>query len=198
MIGSLRGTLLDRSPRGELLVEVGGVGYRVSAPSGTLAAVGPSGSPVFLHVHTHVRDDAIVLYGFGTADERQCFEVLIGTHGVGPALALAILSALSPVALRRAVANEDVDALVGVPGVGLKTARRLVMELKSQLGEEAADDPGLVAAGPGLPGPRAEVQAALISLGYGADEVRHALREVGETSAEDMLRSALRQMAAVR
>ena len=96
VIGSLRGTLADRPATGEVLVEVGGVGYRASVPAATFAALGPTGSEVFLHVHTHVREDAIVLYGFAHADERRCFEALIGAHGVGPALALAILSSLSP------------------------------------------------------------------------------------------------------
>ena len=100
MIGSLRGLLLDRSARGEVLVEVGGVGYRVQVATPTLAALGAElGSTVFLYVHTHVREDALVLYGFATADERQCFEALLGAHGVGPAVALAILSVHSPAAL---------------------------------------------------------------------------------------------------
>ncbi|HZT64882.1 MAG TPA: Holliday junction branch migration protein RuvA [Acidimicrobiales bacterium] len=200
MIGSLRGVLLDRLPKGELLVEVGGVGYRVTVPAGTLSATGPAGSPVFLHVHTHVRDDAIILFGFATSEERHCFEALIGAHGVGPAVALAILSTHSPVALRRAVATDDVDALVLVPGIGRKTAVRLIMELKARF--EVPDDPGeaLVALGAGhAPTARAEVQAALAGLGYGADEVREALRDVSEeASAEQMLRGALRNMAAAR
>ena len=133
MIGSLRGVLLDRFAKGELLVEVGGVGYRVVVPTGTLGAVGELGAPVFLHVHTAVREDAIVLYGFATAEERTCFEALVGAHGVGPALALAILSVHSPSALRRVVLNDDVDALTEVPGVGKKTAARLLLELKSRL-----------------------------------------------------------------
>ena len=103
MIGSLRGTLLDRPAPGEVIVEVGGVGYRASLPTSTLAGLGAPGSEVFLHVHTHVREDAIVLYGFAHADERRCFEALLGAHGVGPSLALAILSALSPAALSTAV-----------------------------------------------------------------------------------------------
>ncbi|MBA3655459.1 MAG: Holliday junction branch migration protein RuvA, partial [Actinobacteria bacterium] len=122
MIGSLRGVVLDRFASGELLVEVGGVGYRVTVAAGTHAVIDGVGAPVFLHVHTHVREDAIVLYGFTTADERACFEALLGAHGVGPALAINILSSLSPVSLRRAVSTDDVDALTVVPGVGRKTA----------------------------------------------------------------------------
>lgn len=199
MIGSLRGVILERTPAGELLVEVGGVGYRVSVPAGTLALAGPPGSPVFLHVHTHVREDAIILYGFAGSDERDCFHALIGTHGVGPALALGILSTHSPGALRRAVAADDVDALVMVPGIGRKTAVRLLVELKARLEVPDGDAP-LAAVVPGAaPGPRAEVQAALVGLGYAADEVRQVLRDVpDDDSAEEMLRSALRQMAGAR
>lgn len=139
MIGSLRGVLLerlavaDRTAGIELLVEVGGVGYRLVVPAGTSAVLGEAGSPVFLHVHTHVREDAIVLYGFATREERVCFEALLGAHGVGPGLALAILSVHSPAALRRALFTDDVDALTLVPGVGKKTAARLLLELKSRL-----------------------------------------------------------------
>ena len=133
MIGSLRGTLADRPATGEVLVEVGGVGYRASVPASTFAALGPTGSEVFLHVHTHVREDAIVLFGFAHADERRCFEALIGAHGVGPSLALAILSSLSPASLSTAVLEDDVDTLCLVPGVGKKTAARLLLELKARL-----------------------------------------------------------------
>lgn len=198
MIGSLRGVVLERLPKGELLVEVGGVGYRVSVPATTLAAAGAAGSPVFLHVHTHVRDDAIVLYGFASSEERVCFEALIGAHGIGPAVALAILSTHTPAALRRAVLNDDVDALVLVPGIGKKTATRLLMELKSQL--DVPLDSGVVAVGPSeAPSARTEVQAALAGLGYAADEIREVLRDAPDSaSAEDMLRGALRQMAAAR
>ena len=133
MIGSLRGVLLDRTATGEVLVEVGGVGYRATVAPTTLVALGELGSQVFLHVHTHVREDALILYGFATLDERRCFEALIGAHGVGPALALAILSVHSPGALRRALLSDDVDALTLVPGVGKKTAARLLVELKSRL-----------------------------------------------------------------
>jgi Holliday junction DNA helicase RuvA len=199
MIGSLRGVLLDRFARGELLVEVGGVGYRVVVPAGTLGVVGELGAPVFLHVHTCVREDAIVLYGFATGEERTCFEALLGAHGVGPALALAILSVHSPTALRRAVVNDDGDALSEVPGVGKKTAARLLLELKSRL---ELPDVGaeLVAVGGGTAlAAQSEVRAALAGLGYGADEVREAVRGLPhEGSVEELLRAALRSLAAVR
>ena len=202
MIGSVRGTLLDRTPSGEVLVEVGGVGYRVTCAASTVGTIGELGAPVFLHVHTHVREDAIVLFGFATRDERACFEALLGAHGVGPSLALAILSAHSPLSLRRALASDDVDALTMVPGVGKKTAARLLIELKSRLDLDGDDDAALAAVatnGHGGGSARAEVRAALAGLGYGPDEVREATRELDDDGpVEDLLRSALRQLAGVR
>jgi holliday junction DNA helicase RuvA len=213
VIGSLRGVVLDRVTRAgqaaEVLLEVGGVGYRVVVPSGAISQLGPPGSAAFLHVHTHVREDAIVLYGFPTREERGCFEELIGAHGVGPAVALALLSVHSPAALQRAVESDDADALMLVPGIGKKTATRLLMELKSRLSLDL-DDPDLRL----VPGPagssngaatgdaaatRTEVRTALASLGYGADEIRLALARLpAEGTVEDQLRLALREMAAVR
>jgi Holliday junction DNA helicase RuvA len=204
VIGSVRGVLLDRSARGgagEVLVEAGGVGYRVVVPTGTLAMLGELGAPVFLHVHTHVREDALVLYGFATREERACFEALIAAHGVGPAVGLAILSVHSPAALRRAVASEDRAALTLVPGIGAKTAARLLIDLKAKLDLDDGEEPALslVGAGRGVGGTRSEVRAALAGLGYGADEVRHALAGLPDAeSVEDLLKAALRQLAAAR
>jgi Holliday junction DNA helicase RuvA len=200
VIGSLRGILLDRSPKGEVLVEVGGVGYRVLVPASAHGVLGELGSPVFLHVHTHVREDAIVLYGFPSADERASFEALLGTHGVGPAVALNILSVHSPAALRRAVAADDVDALTLVPGIGKKTAARLLLELKSRLDlPEGGVDLVLVGVGGMVASPRNDVRNALAALGYGVEEVREAVRELpDEGTVEDLLRLALRQLAVAR
>ena len=210
MIGSLRGVLLDRvlrgdHPSGEALVEVAGVGYRVTVPASALVRLGELGSAVFLHVHTHVREDAIVLYGFSSRDERRCFESLIAAHGVGPAVAVALLSIHSPAALRRAVATSDAAALTLVPGVGAKTASRLLIELKSRFDFEF-DEPELVsvgsngAGGAGSAGrAQAEVRVALAGLGYGADEVRAALGGLpAEGAVEDLLRQALRHLAVAR
>lgn len=204
MIGSLRGVLLDRVARpdqsGEVLLEVGGVGYRVVVPAGTMARFGELGAAVFVHVHTHVREDALILYGFATRDERACFEALIGAHGVGPAVALNLLSVHSPAALRRAVATDDLDALKLVPGIGAKTVARLLIELKARLDLDL-DQPDLVVVGPagvtGGPGtPRSEVRAALAGLGYGHDEVREALAVLpDEGSVEQLLTLALRQLS---
>ena len=193
MIGSLRGTLLDRPATGEVIVEVGGVGYRASVPTSVLASLGPVGSDVFLHVHTHVREDAIVLYGFAHADERRCFEALLGAHGVGPSLALAILSALSPASLSTAVLEDDLATLCLVPGVGKKTAARLLLELKARL-----DLPTLGGgATPTTAGgsARGEARAALAELGYTPDEIAGALEAVdGDTGVEEMVRTALREL----
>jgi len=207
VIGSIRGTLLDRWPTGEVLVEAGGVGYRVQVAPSSLPALGELGDPVFLHVHTHVREDAIVLYGFPTREERACFEALIGAHGVGPALGLAILAVHSPAALAWALAADDVDALTLVPGVGKKTAARLLVELKSRLDVDL--DVALVAVGAGVGGvsaglggglgARAEVRAALAGLGYGPDEVRVAIQALPDDGpVEDLLKAALRTLAAAR
>jgi Holliday junction DNA helicase RuvA len=193
MIGSLRGVLLDRSPTGEVTVEVGGVGYRAVVAPRTLADLGELGSPVFLYTHLHVREDAMVLYGFLTGEERVCFEALIGAHGVGPALALAILSVHTPSALRRALFDDDVAALTLVPGVGKKTAARLLIDLKTRL---EVPDLEIVPAGGSV---RADLGAALAGLGYQPDEVREVLRELpGEGNVDVLLRDALKLLATSR
>jgi Holliday junction DNA helicase RuvA len=193
MIGSVRGTVIERSPTGEVLVEVGGVGYRCLVPLGAIPALTP-GAQGFLFTHLHVREDAMTLYGFPTRDERDTFEILIGASGVGPKLALAMLSVHSPGALRRCVADDDVDTLCVVPGVGKRTAQKLMVELKNRLGVPDVD---LVDTGAdGGPNPRAEVRAALTELGYSADEVRDALRELPDDgTVGDLLRAALKQLA---
>jgi len=196
VIGSLRGVVVARTAEAELVVEVGGVGYRVSVTPATAVNTGPTGAEVFLHVHTHVREDAIVLYGFVHDDERRCFEALLGAHGVGPALALAILSVLSPAALSTAVLEDDVDTLCSVPGVGRKTAARLLIDLKSRLA--LPDFSSAPAVGDGASASaRAEARAALAELGYSPEEIRAALDVVREdTGVEELLRLALRELAA--
>lgn len=200
MIGFVRGTLVDRSPHGEVLVDVGGLGYRVLVSPGTLVELGPLGGTVALHTHLHVREDALTLYGFGSADERSCFEALLGAHGVGPALAQAILSVHRPTALRQVLAGDDVDALCLVPGVGKKTATRLLLELKTRLDVPEGDLSALLGDGPLAGGhERREVREALASLGYGPDEVREALRDLpDEGDAATQLRAALGRMGAGR
>jgi Holliday junction DNA helicase RuvA len=195
MIGSVRGRVLERSVAGEVLVEVGGVGYRAHVPLGAVPALEP-GAQAFLFTHLHVRDDAMVLYGFPTRDERDTFEALIGASGVGPKLALAILSVHSPGALRRALLDDDLDALTLVPGVGRRTAQKLLVDLKSRLDVPDVDITG--APSPGAT-PRTELREALAGLGYGPDEIRDALGVLPtDGSVEDLLRAALKQLAAAR
>ncbi|HUZ10908.1 MAG TPA: Holliday junction branch migration protein RuvA [Acidimicrobiales bacterium] len=194
MIGSLRGSLAARTGTGEVIVEVGGVGYRLAVTPATAAALG-TGGEVMLHVHTHVREDALVLYGFLHDDERRCFEALLGAHGVGPSLALNVLAVLSPAALSTAVLEEDADTLCAVPGVGRKTAARLLIDLKSRL--DLPDLSGLTTGSPASErSPQAEARAALAELGYGPEEIRGALDGLHEEmGVEDLLRLALRELA---
>ena len=198
MIGSLRGQLLDRDLHGgELLVEVGGLGHRVVVTPALATTIGGPGDEVFVHVHHHQREDAQLLYGFATIDERRVFEALISAHGVGPALGLAILSVHSPADLKVVLAAEDVDALCLVPGVGKKTATRLLVELKSKLDLPDVDLRTLDRPVPDeAPGPHLEVRQALESLGYGSDEVRAALRQLpAEGDPAILTRDALRRIA---
>jgi Holliday junction DNA helicase RuvA len=193
VIGSLRGTVLERSAPGEVLIEVGGVGYRVAVPPGTLALLDPGG-PAFLFTHLLVREEVLALYGFPDREQRDTFESLMGATGVGPKLALAILSVHSPSSLRRAVIESDLDALTLVPGVGKRTAQRLLIELAARLGAPTPEP-----SGDGGPSPRAEVRAALEGLGYGPEEVREVLvRLPDDGSVEVMLRDALKLLALAR
>ncbi len=195
MIGSVRGEVLERAATGEVLVEVGGVGYRVLVPLGAIPALDP-GSSTFLFTHLHAREDAMTLFGFPTRDERDTFEVLIGASGVGPKLALAILSVHSPGVLRRALVDDDVDALTLVPGVGKRTAQRLLVELKARLevpAIEPADSESTTTSA------RTEVRAALSGLGYQTDEVRDVMAQLPEDGpVEDLLREALKLLAVTR
>lgn len=194
MIGSLRGRVVSRPSPTEAVIEVGGVGYRVNLTTAGAAAAAVRTDELFVHVHTHAREDALVLYGFLHQDELRCFEALLGAHGVGPALALAVLSVLSPAVLSTAVLEDDVDTLCAVPGVGRKTAARLLIDLKSRLALPDLSDVGTVAGTPAAG--RSEVRAALTELGYGPDEIRGATESLDEGPVPDMLRAALRELAA--
>lgn len=197
MIGSLRGTLLARGPA-DVTVEVGGLGYRLAVTPATSVRLGTEGSEVFVWVHHHIREGAQTLFGFSTLDEREVFEVLVGTHGVGPALGLAILSTHSPATLRTAVATEDLAALCLVPGVGRKTAQRLLVELASRLEVGEVD----LTAGSGTsssatgPSAHADVRDALAALGYGADEIGAVVRDLpADGEPAELIRRALQRLA---
>jgi holliday junction DNA helicase RuvA len=199
VIGLLRGRVVLRSAEGEVIVDVSGVGYRVAVTPATAVAlmVGGSANEATLFTHTHVREDAIVLYGFIHDDERRCFEVLLGSHGVGPSLALAIMAVLSPASLSTAVLEDDLDTLCTVPGVGRKTAARLVIELKSRLDlpDLSLEIPGSSGAGASRTS-RSEARAALAELGYAPEEIRGALDGLrDDVGVEEMLRLALRELA---
>lgn len=194
MIGSLRGVVIERLDEGRVLVEVSGVGYIVHVTPRVLAELEPT-SPVFLHVHHHIREDQQTLFGFLHRDERLTFQTLLATHGIGPALALAIVATHTPMALFDIVASGDTAALTLVPGVGKKTAERLMIELKSRLtvpvlpGSEREGDGSIVGA----------VRDALIGLGYSEAEARDALRDAPSgTDREELLRQALRSLGTRR
>ena len=195
MIGSLRGVLIDKDPEGEIVIEVSGVGYRVSVNPRTLADLSDTGADAFVHVHHHIREDDQHLYGFATLVERKCFESVIGAHGVGPALGMAVLATLPPEDLRHAVATEDVDALCLVPGVGKKTAQRMVLELKNRLELSPHLENDVSAAGQKNTTSLADVREALRQMGFGIEEVRLAVEGLEGEDTSAMLREALQRMA---
>jgi holliday junction DNA helicase RuvA len=200
VIGSLRGTLLDRSTAAsgaaEALVEVAGVGYRVTVTPATLAGLGEVGAAVFLFTHHLVREDAQELIGFPSRGERDAFELLLGAHGVGRSLALAILSVHPPTALRTIVAESDLKALCLVPGVGKKTAERLLLELRNRL-DVAGGAIDIPAPGSSM-GAMASVREALSGLGYGPEEVRDATADLSGDDASALLKRALQKLAVSR
>jgi len=191
VIAALRGTLAQKNPS-RLIVEVGGVGYDVQVPLSTFYALGDVGAPVSLRVHTHVREDVIALYGFATSLEQDLFERLIAIGGVGPRLALSVLSGIEPAELIRAVRLQDVARLTAIPGVGKKTAERIGLELKDRL------PPSLEAAGharvEGTPGDqlRADLLSALLNLGYHRTAAEKAIETALKGSADVGFEKALR------
>jgi Holliday junction DNA helicase RuvA len=198
VIGSLRGELVHRSSA-EVLVEVGGVGYRVTVSPTTAVALGDPGDHVRVHVHHHVREDAQSLFGFATREERDCFEALLGAHGVGPSLALAILSVHEPDALARILAEDDLGALCLVPGVGKKTAARLLVELKARLSIPDLGEPFPSAGSASPRSARTDVRDALAGLGYTVEEIRVAVAELPDDGdAGLLLRDALARLAVSR
>ncbi|HEV2333758.1 MAG TPA: Holliday junction branch migration protein RuvA [Gammaproteobacteria bacterium] len=188
MIGFLRGVILRKQPP-HLLVEVHGVGYEVEAPMSTFYDLPDAGAEVTLFTHLVVREDAQVLFGFGTEAERRFFRSLIRVNGVGPKLALTILSGISVDGFVRCVRENDAAALTRLPGIGKKTAERLVVEMRDRL-----DETGVPAAATGAKAnPRDEALSALISLGYKPQEASAMLQGIKETglSSEELIRRAL-------
>lgn len=198
MIGQLRGRLAEKRPN-QLLVDVGGVGYLVQVPLSTYASVGELHAEVTLLIHTHVREDALALYGFISSREKHFFELLLSASGVGPALALKILSGMTVEELVPAIRGGDLGRLTKIPGVGRKTAERIVVELKDKL-ESVAVEPAKPAA-PSAAGAEADVISALVNLGYDAraaeSAAAEAKRETGSSSNfESLLRTSLQALSA--
>lgn len=202
MIGRLRGTLLDKQPPW-LVVDVAGVGYELEASMTTLVALPATGESVTLYTHLTVRDDAHLLYGFVRDQERTLFRALIKVNGVGPKLALAILSGMDENAFRRCVLDDDVKSLTRLPGVGKKTAERLIIEMRDRFPHWEAPEPGVAGPNGTAPSgeprqdPLADAEAALVSLGYKPAEAARMLAGLeGEDSTEAMIKAALsRRMA---
>lgn len=189
MIGSLRGRLTLKQPP-TLLLEVGGIGYEVQAPMSTFYQLPDTGAELSLYTHLITREDARELYGFATLDERSLFRSLIRISGVGGRMALSILSGMSAEDFAACVQGNDAATLVKIPGVGKKTAERLIVEMKDRLAELGT---GAVAVAAGGGGAQQEAHSALIALGYRAPEVSRMLREIDTDgrSAEDIIRLAL-------
>jgi holliday junction DNA helicase RuvA len=186
MISRLRGTVVARHGAG-IVVDVGGVGYLVAATPRVAARVGEETT---VETYLHVREDALQLYGFASAEERELFELLLGVSGVGPKVALAIVSGSPAAELRRAIVREDTARFEAIPGIGRKTAQRVVLELKEKLGAQGLE------AGPARRGRPLLARDALVELGWSVVEADRVLAEIDETlPVEDQVRAALKKAA---
>lgn len=192
MIASIKGVVLNKRPEG-IIVDVNGIGYQISIPLCSLGDIPEPGNAVFLHTYTHVREDALQLFGFLTEDERKIFTTLLGINGIGPKLGLAILSGMPVSKLIDAISSEDVAMLSTIPGLGSKTSARIVLELKGKL-------PSLAAGGTMTSQEGAHADdaiSALVNLGYKkplAEKAVEASVKNGAGSIEDMIREALKYM----
>jgi Holliday junction DNA helicase RuvA len=200
VIATLRGRLTHKGAE-TMVVDVGGVGYLVTAPARLLAGLGPLGEDVFVHVHTYVREDQIALFGFATVDDRQFFELLMSVKGIGPKVALGMISQAQTAMLKRAVFQEDRALLASVPGIGPKTAARVILELKDRLKEEYLFV-GPVGNGskPDAGGTRSVVEGAvraLTSLGYRESEARRVTAELDFDDSDPLDAVVMRALQAL-
>jgi Holliday junction DNA helicase RuvA len=195
MIGQLRGRLADKRPN-QILVDVGGVGYLVSVPLSTYAGLGELHTEVTLLIHSHIREDAFALYGFLSSREKHLFEMLLTASGVGPSLALKILSGMSAEELIPAIRGNDLIRLTKIPGVGRKTAERMVVELKDKLESMAVLEQKPSVASPA--GVEADVLSAIVNLGYDSRTAENAVsegkREAGISNFEKLLKATLQSL----
>ncbi len=197
MIARLRGRVLDKLPN-RLVVDVGGVGYDVAVPLSTFYAASEVGEEISLRVHTHVREDQLALYGFATPLELAMFERLISVSGIGPKLALAVLSGIEPAELMTAIERGDIARLTSIPGVGKKTAERISVELRDRLPKEVAASSGRSAHQAPRDAVRDDLVSALENLGYHHHAIDKVLGTVlsgsQEASLQDALRAALKEL----
>ena len=199
MIGHLRGRLLEKKPN-QVLIDVNGIGYEVQIPLTSFYDLPGEGNEVSLKIHTHLREDALILYGFGTRPEKELFLKLIGISGVGPRLAIAILSGARAEELARAIVDADLARLTCIPGVGRKTAERVILELKGHMAPFLLQEHTEARAGGKSDELQEDVISALLNLGYARAGAERALSGVvrdGDTSGtfEDLLRHTLRRLA---
>jgi Holliday junction DNA helicase RuvA len=188
VIGRLRGVIASKDVGG-VLVDVAGVGYEVAMSPRGIGALPSAGEEAVVHTHLYVREDQMTLYGFAAEDERDLFRVLLGASGVGPKLALAVLGTLSPPELRRAVLAEDTGALTTVPGIGTRSAQKLVLDLRARL--DLPDAEAILGGGSGV----AEAREALEALGYQSGEIREALDGLDvDAPLEELVRRALQRL----
>ncbi|MFZ0415094.1 MAG: Holliday junction branch migration protein RuvA [Candidatus Acidiferrales bacterium] len=193
MIGQLRGALVEKRPN-QVIVDVGGVGYQVQIPLSTFAGLGALHAEVTLLIHTHLREDQIALYGFLTSREKQLFEMLISASGVGPSLALKILSGMGLDDLVPAIRKSDVVRLKQIPGVGQKTAERIILELRDKLAAVEVTETGKPATRSQV---ESDVASALVNLGYDERSVEKTLEHVRGSAAaafDSLLRAALQKL----
>jgi Holliday junction DNA helicase RuvA len=199
MIGRLKGTLVEQPDDGACIIEVQGVGYEVFVPARVRAEIGARPQPVTLHIHTHVREDALVLYGFSTGEDREAFRALIGVSGVGPRIALAILSKLTASELALAISRGDKERFKGISGVGKKTVERLVLDLTDKLPARLVATgavPASAFAAAALSGDAASAAvSALVQMGFGRADAERAVVHVKipgtDSTVEELLRRAL-------